>query len=75
MRVLAAMVAAMMVLGASPASADPVGLYPTSQTASVTEGATDTVIEFVAVTPVYNKPLFPDVQYDPAKLALGSPLQ
>lgn len=74
MRVLLAMIAALLALGARPAIADPVGLYPASQTASVTEGATDTAIEFVAVTPAYDKPLFPDVQFDPAKLSLVGPI-
>ena len=75
MRIVVAMIAALMALGASPAMADPTpGLYPASQTASVTEGATDTTIAFDAVTPTYDKPLFPDVQFDPAKLALVGPI-
>ena len=75
MRIVVAMIAALMPLGASPAMADPTpGLYPASQTASVTEGATDTTIAFDAVTPTYEKPLFPDVQFDSAKLALVGPI-
>jgi hypothetical protein len=71
MRVLLAMVAALGALGAEPAMAD---LYPAAQTVNVTEGATDTAIAFDAVTPSYDKPLFPDVQFDSTRLALVGPI-
>jgi len=76
MRVLVAVIAALGALGAGPAMADPAPtiLYPASQTASVTEGATDTTIKFVAVTPAYGEPLFPNVQFDPAKLTQTGPI-
>ena len=75
MRVLFAMIGALIALGAGPAMAQAAPtLYPSSQTANVTEGATDTLIQFDAVTPTYDKSLFPDVQFDPAKLSLVGPI-
>lgn len=71
MRVLLATIAALGALSAAPAMAD---LYPALQTANVTEGATDTQIKFVAVTPAYGEPLFPDVQFDTTKLTQNGPV-
>ena len=75
MRVMFGIIAALVASGAAPAMAQtaPV-LTPSSQTASATEGATDIAIQFDAVTPGYDKPLFPDVQFDSAKLTQDGPI-
>lgn len=75
MRVLGAMVAALVALGSGPAMADSgIVLTPASQTANVIEGATDATIMFDATTPAYAKPYLPDVLFDPAKLTLAGPI-
>lgn len=75
MRVVFGMIAALVAAGAAPVMAQTTPtLFPSTQTASVTEGATDTAVQFDAVTPGYDKPLFPDVQFDSAKLTQDGPI-
>ncbi|MEO6217997.1 MAG: hypothetical protein ABIO86_18350 [Sphingomonas sp.] len=75
MRVVFGIIAALVASGAAQAMAQtaPV-LTPSTQTASATEGATDIAIQFDAVTPGYDKPLFPDVQFDSTKLTQDGPI-
>ena len=75
MRVVLGMIAMLVASGAAPAMAQTAPLLtPSTQTASATEGATDIAIQFDAVTPAYDKPLFPDVQFDSAKLTQDGPI-
>ncbi|GAA0314084.1 hypothetical protein GCM10009087_25580 [Sphingomonas oligophenolica] len=75
MRAMKSTIGALAALWAVPSLAQTrPTLYPAAQTVDVTEGATDTAIKFRASTPAYDKPLFPDVQFDPAKLSQDGPI-